>query len=161
MHSFRDSEGRPWNLAINVSTVKRVRSLVGVDLYRLPEDGFKPLGELLGDPCKFVDVLFAIVKPDADAKEITDESFGAALGGDYIEKASDAFVEELIDFFPDERRRKALRKVIEKGKAIGEKLMDRAEATILRIDPDREATQIVDRLTARSSNVPSGNTPAS
>lgn len=161
MHSFRDSEGRPWDVVINVATMKRVRTLVGVDLYKLPEDGFKPLGELLGDPCKFVDTLYAIVKPAADAKSITDESFGAALGGDYIEKASEAFVEELIDFFPDARRRSALRKVIEKGKAIGVKLMERGEKVIDLLNPDQEAEVIHNRLTALDLNKRSGNLPES
>jgi hypothetical protein len=68
MHSFRDNVGRVWTVTINVAAVKRVRGLVGVDLYKLVDDGFKPLAALVSDPVQLADVLFCLCKDEADAK---------------------------------------------------------------------------------------------
>jgi len=45
------------------------------------------------------DVIFVLVKPQADAAGVSDEQFAAALGGDAILAAQTAFYEELVDFF--------------------------------------------------------------
>lgn len=57
-----------------------------------------------------------VCKPEADAQQITDESFGAGMAGDAIESATGAFLDELIDFFPQAKRqllKKAFQKVSE------------------------------------------------
>lgn len=105
MHRFCDNAGRTWVVSINVTAIKRVRGLVGIDLYKLIDDGFRPLGTLVADPVQLADVLYCLCKDEADAKQISDEDFGRALAGDAITLAADAFVEELIDFFPDARTR--------------------------------------------------------
>ena len=104
MHTFTDNADRTWTVAINVAAIKRVRGLVQVDLYKLIDDGFKPLAELIADPVRLADVLYCLCKDEADARQVSDEDFGRALAGDAITLAADAFVEELIDFFPDARR---------------------------------------------------------
>ncbi len=80
MHTFTDNAGRVWTVAIHVAAVKRVRGLVHIDLYKLVDDGFRPLGELVADPVQLADVLYYLCKDEADAKQITDEDFGRALG---------------------------------------------------------------------------------
>ena len=100
MHTFTDNAGRTWTVAINVAAVKRVRGLVNIDLYKLVDDGFKPLGELVADPVQLADVLYCLCKDEADARNVSDEDFGRALYGDAITLAAEAFVEELIDFSP-------------------------------------------------------------
>ena len=143
MHSFRDNAGRAWTVAINVAAVKRVRGLVGVDLYKLIDDGFKPLAALVGDPVQLADVLYCLCKDEADAKQVTDEDFGRALAGDAITLAADAFVEELIDFFPDERSRAALRRVIAAGREVRTKLLVHAETMLEGINPDECASNLI------------------
>lgn len=158
MHSFVDNAGRTWVIAINVAVVKRVRGLVGVDLYSLIDDGFKPLGTLVADPVKLADVLYCLCKEEADAKHVSDEDFGRALAGDAITLAADAFVEELIDFFPDARTRESLRKVVAAGRKVRGTLLDHAESVLNGIDPEAEAKKWI----ASFSNSPasSGSTPA-
>ena len=139
MHSFVDNSRRTWEVAINVTAVKLIRGLLGIDLYALVDDGFKSLSKLVSDPVTLADVLYCLCKDQADRQSITDEDFGRALSGDVITQAADAFVEELIDFFPDARARASLRKAIEAGKTVRDKLLSHAEKILDSIDPETEA----------------------
>jgi hypothetical protein len=139
MHSFVDNEKRTWEISINVTAVKRIRGLLGVDLYSLIDDGFKSLSKLVSDPVTLADVLYCLCKDQAEKQSISDEEFGRALAGDAITLAADAFVEELIDFFPDARARASLRKAIEAGKAVRDKVLNHAEKIIDSINPETEA----------------------
>jgi hypothetical protein len=63
MSSFRDSTGRLWEVDITIAAVKRVRSLVSIDLLALAE-GDPPLITRLGTDIALVcDALYAVVKP--------------------------------------------------------------------------------------------------
>ena len=139
MHSFVDNSRRTWEIAINVAAVKRIRGLLGIDLYALVDDGFKSLSKLVSDPVILADVLYCLCKDQADKQSISDEDFGRALAGDAITHAADAFVEELIDFFPDARARASLRKAIEAGKTVRDKVLSHAEKILDSIDPETEA----------------------
>ena len=139
MHSFVDNSRRTWEIAINVAAVKRIRGLLGMDLYALVDDGFKSLSKLVSDPVTLADVLYCLCKDQAEKQSISDEDFGRALAGDAITQAADAFVEELIDFFPDARARASLRKAIEAGKTVRDKVLSHAEKILDSIDPETEA----------------------
>jgi hypothetical protein len=143
MRTFVDNAGRTWTVAINVAAIKRVRGFLSLDLNTLVDDGFRPLAKLVSDPVRLADVLYCLCKEDADTKQISDEDFGRALAGDAITLAADAFVEELIDFFPDARARAGLRKVIDHAEKVREKLLDHAEKVLATIDPDREAKGLI------------------
>ena len=111
MHTFTDNSGRVWTLSVNVAAMKRVRALCGVDLASIVEvdendrPSFKLLEQLSSDPILLVDVLFAVCKPEADARNINDEDFAASILGDVITAATDALLEDIIDFFPEPKRR--------------------------------------------------------
>ena len=57
MKTFTDNAGRTWTVQVNVAAVKRVRGLVGIDLYKLVDDGFQALAKLVSDPVQLADVL--------------------------------------------------------------------------------------------------------
>ena len=105
MKSFTDSAGRTWTLSVTVGAVKRARDLAAVD----------PIGaatgdlwaRLLEDPVLLVDALYALVKPEADARNVSDEDFGRALVGDALDAALAALEEELLAFFPRHQRVRA------------------------------------------------------
>jgi hypothetical protein len=143
MKTFTDNAGRTWTVQVNVAAIKRVRGLVGIDLYKLVDDGFQSLAKLVSDPVQLADVLYCLVKDEADAKQVTDEEFGRGLAGDAIMLAADAFVEELIDFFPDARARAGLRKVIEAGRKVRLRLLTHAETLLERVDPEVEASKLI------------------
>jgi hypothetical protein len=99
MKTFTDSAGRTWTLALTIDAAKRVKSLLDVNLLEL-EAGDPPLLTRLGtDVILLCDVIFALVKPQADAAGVSDQEFAAALGGDVVLAAQTAFYEELVDFF--------------------------------------------------------------
>lgn len=144
MHTFTDNAGRVWTIVINVATIKRVRAFLNVDLARLFDDGAKPLGELLADPVQLADVLYCLCKDEADRHSVTDMDFGAALAGDCLAQAADAFVDELIDFFPHVRGRENLRKLIQASRNLTDKLLEHAEAELSNVDIEREANRLID-----------------
>lgn len=121
MRTFKDNAGRTWTVTVNVDAVKRVRSLLDVNLLEVV-DG-KLIERLAADPVLLCDVLYALVKPDADAKQVTDQDFGRGMAGDAIDLATTALLEELVDFFPQGKRRllqKALAKLKDwEAKALG------------------------------------------
>jgi hypothetical protein len=167
MQAFRDNAGRQWVVQINVTAVKRCRALLksderpaGVDLYGLVGDGFEGLGKLLADPVTLVDVLYIL--SDAAAAGVSDEDFGRAMGGDVIRHAADAFLAELVDFFP-QAQREALKKVLEAARATETALAAHLAEVAAGIDPAAIAAGVIaeTRRKASASNGSSGNAPAS
>ena len=99
MKTFTDTAGRTWTLALTIDAAKRVKGLLDVNLLEL-EAGDPPLLTKIGtDVILLCDVIFALVKPQADASGVTDEQFAAALGGETILAAQTALYEELVGFF--------------------------------------------------------------
>ena len=99
MKIFNDTAGRTWTIALTIDAAKLVKGLLYVTLLEL-EAGDPPLLARLGtDVILLCDVIFALVKSQADTAGVTDEQFGAALGGDAILAAQTAFYEELVHFF--------------------------------------------------------------
>ncbi|MEQ8790088.1 MAG: hypothetical protein RIC55_27575 [Pirellulaceae bacterium] len=112
MKTFNDNAGRTWTVAINVECIKRVKTLLSVNLLDAIEG--KLIEQFVSDPVLLCDVVYAICKPEADTKEISDEDFGRAMAGDAIDNATTALLEELVDFFPSGKRQvlaKALAKL--------------------------------------------------
>lgn len=102
MHKFKDCEGREWGIAVNVSSVKRVKDALQLDLLAVA-DG-KLLTELSDDPLLLCNVLYVLCEKQCEAIGVSDEQFGEGLAGDAIADATKALMEELVDFFPPGRR---------------------------------------------------------
>ena len=124
MKTFRDNKRRVWTLEVNVAAIKRVRGLCKVDLNSIVEvdSENRPTARLLeqlsSDPVLLVDVLYAICKPDADKQGVTDEEFGEAMAGDAIEQATEALLDEIVDFFPSAKRQ-VMRKILNAARSCG------------------------------------------
>jgi hypothetical protein len=99
---WTDAENRTWSTAISVNAIRRVKELVGVNLLEV-FDG-EMLARLADDPVLLVNTLYAVCKPQADERDISDEAFGELLVGDTIELAAAALVRGIADFFPKDRR---------------------------------------------------------
>ena len=165
MKSFTDNTGRTWTLVVNVATIKRVRALCGVDLNSIVEveDG-KPAAKLLerlsGDPVLLVDVLYAVCRPECEQKGVSDEDFGAAMAGDAVEQATDALLDEIVDFFPAAKR-KAFQRILSASRRFGEAARRRLEATLADGRLEDALVSELERLTGLSPNAPeaAGSTP--
>jgi hypothetical protein len=129
MRTFKDNNGIEWLLSINIQQVKRVRALAGVDLM---EVGVGKL-DVIADYIRMVDVLFVLCKKQAEERQIDDAKFAAGMGGDSIEFAQDALMEELIDFFPP-RQRKLLAEIWEKTKKVADEAATKAMEKMAAID---------------------------
>ncbi len=161
MRTFTDNAGRTWTVAINVDAIKRVRDLLSVDLLEIL-DG-KLIEKLIRDPVLLCDVVYAVCKPEADAKSVSDEEFGRAMAGDAIEHATKALLEDLVGFSPSPRDRANLQRVL----ATTWNVMDRARDLVEKRLESGELEKVVERAlaTAGSSSgaapESSGSTPAS
>jgi hypothetical protein len=118
MAQFTDAHGRLWPVRIDVSTVRRVRAATGVDLARVLTTA-EGVSALHGDVCLFVDVLWEIVRPVAEATHKLDaEQFGQSLLGDALGDAIRAFEDAVVEFLPESESRQLVSKVIEGGRAL-------------------------------------------
>jgi len=155
MKTFTDNAGRTWTVQVNVGAIKRVRDLIAVNLLEVIEG--KLIERLVGDPVLLCDVLYCLCKEQADAQGLADVDFGRGMGGDAIDHAATALLEELVDFFPQAQRR-VLTKALGKLRAM--------EATALRaVETRLDSPELDRRLAAELARIEpgslSGNAPAS
>lgn len=132
MKSFKDATGQEWLIGVTVDTIKRVRDLANVDLLSIL-DG-KLVEQLTADPILLCNVVYIVCKPDADERGISDEQFGQRMGGDSIDGATSALLEELVNFFPVAKRR-VLTAAVEKFRKMEKDLADQIEAKIEALNP--------------------------
>ena len=141
MRNFKDNRGRSWQIALNVYEMKRVRSILGVDLVNviaLGKDGkvqVDLIDRIANDPCLLVDILWVLVEAEAKEQGVSDVDFGSSLAGAAIEEATKAFLDELVDFFPGARRL-FLKKAVEVSRQFGEEMTAVLEKTLA--DPEFE-----------------------
>jgi hypothetical protein len=160
LKTFTDNGGRTWTVSLNVTTLKQVKSLCGVDLMDAVNDGGKLLERLASDPVLLCDVIFAICKDQAEAKSVTDVDFGGGMAGDPIESATTALLEELVDFFP-RGKREVLRRALQKMRTYEEKFL---KAAHLKLDDPRMDDAVEKRIAGFLSSTPgdsSGSAPGS
>jgi len=134
MREFRDNVGRAWSIEINVASLKRVKNLVGLNILDML-DPSSNVRQKIADPCVMADVLYALVMPQADARSINDEQFGAALVGESIDAGCNALREECLDFFQSDRRA-SLRAVMVAEDQYRKILEDRAKAHLATLTED-------------------------
>lgn len=140
MKTFNDNAARSWTVQVNVDAIKRVRDLAQVNLLEVVEG--KLLERLISDPILLCDVIYCLCKPEADTKGVTDVDFGRAMAGDAIDGATTALLEELVDFFPQAKRR-----VLAKALAKLQKLQTAALAAVeTRLDSPELDRQMALRL---------------
>ena len=162
MKTFTDNAARAWTIQVNVDALKRVKSLLDVDLMEAV-DG-KLLQRMLDEPVLLCDIIYALCKPQADAASVTDEDFGRAMAGDAIDLATQALLEELVDFFP-QRRRALLTKVLDKLRKLDSLALATVTDRIEKIDLDKvmsnAVAQLDNDLSALLAGKPSGPAPGS
>ena len=106
MRIFKDAKGRPWEIAVDVVVIKRLRTSIQFDL--AGADVMATMRRLIEDPILTCDVVYAIVKPQADAVGISQDDFWGAMAGDPIDNALRAVLEEVTDFTPNRAARERL-----------------------------------------------------
>lgn len=163
MQQFHDTTTQMWKISITVATVKRVRDLIGVDLLEIVDGSL--LERLMRDPVLLVDVVYAVIKPQADELDITDEEFGERMFGDPIEFATKALLDELVAFCPSPRDRKNLGRVLEATNQVMDRTRDLIEQKIDTMTSNGELERIAQLAVADEETPPpagdsSGSVPA-
>jgi hypothetical protein len=128
MKTFRDTAGREWAITVDVNAIKRVMKApiehmgepLKVNLLALVEPESDLLKKLIEFPPLVCDIAYAMLKPQCDERQVSDEDFGRAMGGDVLEKVLDLILEETVDFFP-QGRRKVLQRMLMKSQTFAEK----------------------------------------
>jgi len=126
MEIFKDAEGREWTIKITISTVKELRATCDIDIMEHSGESIRGLGT---DPCLLADVLYVCCKKEAEEKGISDTQFGEGLRGDVIDSATEAFLNELVNFFPSSKSQ-LMKKTLEKSKNLQAQAYKKAEEQI-------------------------------
>jgi hypothetical protein len=122
MRTFSDRTGRVWTVDVNTWSIERVKGLTKVNLLDLA-DG-QTIARLMTSPILLVNVIWCLIKPEADALGISDEDFGRAMAGDAIDQATTALLEDLADFFPNPRQREGIHLVMSRYRATQDQLVE-------------------------------------
>lgn len=133
MKHFKDTAGREWAIAINVDSIRQVQKALQVNLIELVDkapQGQSLIERIINDPGLACDIAYVLVKDDADKLGVSDRDFGRAMGGDALDHATRAIIEEAILFFPPRRREvlmKAYAKIHEANAAVLDLIMKRLD----------------------------------
>lgn len=140
---FRDSKNDQWTIEIDVPACKRVRQLTSVDL--LSTDS-KALLLRLADTITLVDVIYAVCKPQADERGLSDEDFGRRMGID-LEPVAEELLNSLADFIQSLGRKtqaRMLRTILKRALQTTTQVRERLDLEVL----DRKIETAFDQFDA-------------
>jgi hypothetical protein len=136
MREFKDDAGRSWNIHLSCASLKRVAAKAGFDLADFSNG--KAVELFGGTTTHLADVLWALVESQAQGRQIDETSFGEALRGDCLSDAVAVLKEELLSFFPSQRR-KLMQKLLAKMDTVVEQMAAKAEVAIENLQPPSES----------------------
>lgn len=128
MKIWKDAEGHAYETKITVAEIRDVKTELGINLMDIATGDL--LQKISEDVILLCDILYVINRSQAKAFGIDDAQFGRNLYGDALEEATHAFMEEMINFFPNQRTRQLLTKAMTKGQERMDKALDLAEKTL-------------------------------
>ena len=111
MTTFTDKQKKTWSLELTVGSARRVKNETGVNLLNmisLEPDGKASTAELeklIEDPFALVNVLFTLCAKQAEESGVSGEDFAERFDADVIMAATNALIEEIINFSPAAKRR--------------------------------------------------------
>jgi hypothetical protein len=192
MSTFKDSQNTEWFIEIKIQHIEAVKRLCKdkfgkpIDLLEIIETG--NLDQLINDIELLVNIVFVLCyqqikelfdvteydKNNAEMYELIPEWkketamikasrwFGSRLNGETLITLVEAFQEGLIDFFPSESKKAALRKIIAKSKELEQIQNEELETQMNEMFP--QVTEKIRKEAQRKikegfSGLLSGNTP--
>lgn len=145
--SYVDANNNKWTLPINVTTLRRVLDEEKLDLTR--SDSGDAMLRLHDEPLLLSRVLYLLLAEEIERRGISPEDFANGLHGESLEKAADALMEGVMDFFPPSKRA-AVRTHVRRTKEVQAKLARRAVAKMESPELEALAEQAVDRAIAET-----------
>ncbi|MDR1492731.1 MAG: hypothetical protein LBT05_08420 [Planctomycetaceae bacterium] len=105
--TFTDTKNRTWTPEINLFTAARLKRNINVDI-----DNPENLSAAFIDLQTLADFLFISVEDQAVKAGVSSEDFGRSLSGDVLERAKDALVIAVSDFFGETPKRTAFMEML-------------------------------------------------
>lgn len=128
MKIWKDAEGHAYETKITVAEIRDVKTELGINLMDIATGDL--LQKISEDVILLCDILYVINRSQAKEYGIDDAQFGRNLYGDALENATRAFMEEMINFFPNQRTRQLLTKAMTMGQERMDKALDLAEKSL-------------------------------
>ena len=128
MKIWKDAEGHTYETKITVAEIRDVKTELGINLMDIATGDL--LQKISEDVILLCDILYVINRVQAKEHGLDDVQFGRNLYGDALEDATRAFMEEMINFFPNQRTRALLTKAMTKGQERMDKALDLAEESL-------------------------------
>ena len=125
MKIWKDAEGHAYETRITVAEIRDVKTELGINLMDIATGDL--LQKISEDVILLCDILYVVNRVQAKEYGIDDAQFGRNLYGDALENATRAFMEEMINFFPNQRTRALLTKAMTTGQERMDKALDMAE----------------------------------
>ena len=125
MKIWKDAEGHAYETRITVAEVRDVKTALGINLMDIATGDL--LQKISEDVVLLCDILYIVNRSQAKEYNVDDVQFGRNLYGDALEEATHAFMEELINFFPNPRTRALLTKAMTMGQERMDRALDMAE----------------------------------
>lgn len=148
MKEFKDANGIAWQISLNGHTMKQVRDIAEIDLWRVFEDE-KTLTDLYVDPEKVIDIIYVLCDKQIKERDFSPEQFYEGWFGDCLGLATKTLFDEILDFAPNPKRRAAMQRALGKLDEMDEVASQYAMAEIEAID--------IKAMMQQALSQPSGN----
>ena len=104
MKVFTDNASRTWSVIITVDSIRRVMKLLGINITEI-DVGDPPLLVRLGtDEMLLCDIIYCLVKPQADELGVSDEDFGLGAWRRCDPRCPNGTLRGTRRFFPEARQ---------------------------------------------------------
>lgn len=127
MQKFTDKKGKTWTFELNIFMARKIRTMLDLDLINIVsvDDKKRPsmpvIERLSSDPFLLVDLLFVLCSEEAQRENISDEDFASRFDGDLIATATDAVLDEIVNF-SQPAKRKVLARILKEARSFAEKM---------------------------------------
>jgi hypothetical protein len=139
MQVFKNLDGVEYQISLNVLSFEDVKKSCDVDLATLFTEGSTLLADLFENPSTLCSVLWVLCGTlDGDKT-----AFLRSMGGDSLEQAANALVEEIISSIPNQRKREMCRAAIAKLWEVVNAAQDLAFAELASLDVKAAAAKRV------------------
>ena len=95
---FKDTDGREWELAFNVNTLKRLKATVGVPIQDLFTNS--EVREQFNDMLFVFDIIACVLEPQLAERDMTVEQLAETFDADTIEVSTNALLQAIVDSSP-------------------------------------------------------------
>lgn len=128
MTTFKDCTGREWTLQLSMGSVRSVKLACKLDIGEPSK--VEIVCVIIASPDMLADVLWQLLKRDAESNGVTQDDFFDAMDGAALEAARTAFSEAYIAWCP-ESSRVAVREALDKH---AQALQQTADAIVERLN---------------------------